>query len=124
MAFYINVEKSPLVQRLMALQTYCCRLVLGVQIVKNAQLIKLFDKPSRAHGAHVILIIFSVRAINLFEVAQFVPEKPMYEQVFYQIFALLLAFLSGSSSLVRTTGPNGLNFSRLKKYVIVSKRVL
>ncbi|KAJ9535357.1 hypothetical protein OSB04_un001528 [Centaurea solstitialis] len=34
----------------------------------------------RAHVAHAGLIVFWAGAMNLFEVAHFVPEKPMYEQ--------------------------------------------
>ena len=33
-----------------------------------------------AHVAHAGLIVFWAGAMNLFEVAHFVPEKPMYEQ--------------------------------------------
>lgn len=32
------------------------------------------------HVAHAGLIVFWAGAMNLFEVAHFVPEKPMYEQ--------------------------------------------
>jgi hypothetical protein len=35
-----------------------------------------------AHVAHAGLIVFWAGAMNLFEVAHFVPEKPMYEQGF------------------------------------------
>ncbi|KAL2922669.1 Photosystem II CP43 reaction center protein [Bienertia sinuspersici] len=46
----------------------------------NARLINLSGKLLGAHVAHTGLIIFWAGAINLFEVAHFVPEKPMYEQ--------------------------------------------
>ncbi|MBA0756299.1 hypothetical protein Gogos_022206, partial [Gossypium gossypioides] len=42
----------------------------------NAWLINLSGKLLRAHVAHVRLIVFWVEAMNLFEVAHFVPEKP------------------------------------------------
>ncbi|KAJ0718788.1 putative photosystem antenna protein [Helianthus annuus] len=46
----------------------------------NAQLINLSGKLLGAHVAHVGLIVFWAGAMNMFEVAHFVPEKPMYEQ--------------------------------------------
>jgi photosystem II CP43 chlorophyll apoprotein len=46
----------------------------------NAKLIYLSSKLLGAHVAHVGLIVFRGRAMNLFEVAHFVPKKPMYEQ--------------------------------------------
>ncbi|KAL7598925.1 hypothetical protein Lser_V15G23214 [Lactuca serriola] len=46
----------------------------------NARLINLSGKLLGAHVAHVGLIVFWAGAMNLFEVAHFVPEKPMYEQ--------------------------------------------
>nr|VDC96199.1 unnamed protein product [Brassica rapa] len=46
----------------------------------NARLINLSGKQFRAHVAHAGLIVFWAGAMNLFEVAHFVPEKPMYEQ--------------------------------------------
>ncbi|PUZ60530.1 hypothetical protein GQ55_4G138100 [Panicum hallii var. hallii] len=46
----------------------------------NARLINLSGKLLGAHVAHAGLIIFWAGAMNLFEVAHFVPEKPMYEQ--------------------------------------------
>ncbi|CAN6453946.1 unnamed protein product [Victoria cruziana] len=45
--------------------------------VGNARLINLSGKLLRAHVAHARLIIFWAGAMNLFEVAHFVPEKPM-----------------------------------------------
>ncbi|CAN6483137.1 unnamed protein product [Victoria cruziana] len=48
--------------------------------VGNARLINLSGKLLGAHVAHAGLIIFWAGAINLIEVAHFVPEKPMYEQ--------------------------------------------
>ncbi len=46
----------------------------------NARLITLSGKLLGAHVAHAGLIVFWAGAMNLFEVAHFVPEKPMYEQ--------------------------------------------
>ncbi|KAL8256313.1 hypothetical protein R6Q59_031380 [Mikania micrantha] len=46
----------------------------------NARLINLSCKLLGAHVAHVGLIVFPAVAMNLFEAAHFVPEKPMYEQ--------------------------------------------
>lgn len=46
----------------------------------NARLINLSGKLLGAHVAHAGLIVFWAGAMNLFEVAHFVPEKPMYEQ--------------------------------------------
>ncbi|KAL4190792.1 hypothetical protein AMTRI_Chr07g77510 [Amborella trichopoda] len=46
----------------------------------NARHINLSGKLLRAHVAHAGLIVFWEGAMNLFEVAHFVPEKPMYEQ--------------------------------------------
>jgi photosystem II CP43 chlorophyll apoprotein len=46
----------------------------------NDRLINLSGKLLGAHVAHAGLIIFWARAMNLFEVAHFIPEKPMYEQ--------------------------------------------
>merc|ERR1711972_1233432 len=46
----------------------------------NARLINLSGKLLGAHVAHARLIVFWAGAINLFEVAHFVPEKPIYEQ--------------------------------------------
>ncbi|KAL5644952.1 hypothetical protein ACJX0J_004930 [Zea mays] len=43
-------------------------------------LINLSGKLLGAHVAHAGLIVFWAGAMNLFEVAHFVPEKPMYEQ--------------------------------------------
>ncbi|KAK8519704.1 hypothetical protein V6N12_030068 [Hibiscus sabdariffa] len=48
--------------------------------VGNARLINLSGKLLGAHVAHAGLIVFWAGAMNLFEVAHFVPEKPMYEQ--------------------------------------------
>ncbi|KAH9724761.1 photosystem II CP43 reaction center protein [Citrus sinensis] len=47
---------------------------------ENARLINLSGKLLGAHVAHAGLIVFWAGAMNLFEVAHFVPEKPMYEQ--------------------------------------------
>ena len=46
----------------------------------NARLINVSGKLLGAHVAHAGLIVFWAGAMNLFEVAHFVPEKPMYEQ--------------------------------------------
>lgn len=46
----------------------------------NARLIELSGKLLGAHVAHAGLIVFWTGAMTLFEVAHFVPEKPMYEQ--------------------------------------------
>jgi photosystem II CP43 chlorophyll apoprotein len=46
----------------------------------NARLTNLSVKLLGAHVAHARLIVFWARAMNLFEVAHFVLEKPMYEQ--------------------------------------------
>ena len=45
----------------------------------NARLINLSGKLLGAHVAHAGLIVFWAGAMNLFEGAHFVPEKPMYE---------------------------------------------
>jgi photosystem II CP43 chlorophyll apoprotein len=46
----------------------------------NARLINLSGKLLGAHVAHAGLIVFWAGAMTLFEVAHFIPEKPMYEQ--------------------------------------------
>jgi photosystem II CP43 chlorophyll apoprotein len=46
----------------------------------NARLINLSGKLLGAHVAHAGLIVFWAGAMCLFEVAHFIPEKPMYEQ--------------------------------------------
>jgi len=46
----------------------------------NARLINLSGKLLGAHVAHSGLIVFWAGAMTLFEVAHFIPEKPMYEQ--------------------------------------------
>jgi photosystem II CP43 chlorophyll apoprotein len=46
----------------------------------NARLINLSGKLLGAHVAHAGLIVFWTGAMTLFEVAHFIPEKPMYEQ--------------------------------------------
>ncbi|KAH1188374.1 Photosystem II D2 protein [Glycine max] len=56
----------------------------------NARLINLSGKLLGAHVAHAGLIVFWAGAMNLFEVAHFVPEKPMYEQgAFLLVFKAL-----------------------------------
>ncbi|PIN19314.1 Photosystem II [Handroanthus impetiginosus] len=47
---------------------------------ENARLINLFGKLLGAHVAYAGLIVFWAGAMNLFEVAHLVSEKPMYEQ--------------------------------------------
>ena len=47
----------------------------------NARLINLSGKLLGAHVAHAGLIVFWAGAMTLFEVAHFIPERPMYEQV-------------------------------------------
>jgi len=51
----------------------------------NARLINLSGKLLGAHVAHAGLIVFWAGAMTLFEVAHFVPEKPLYEQGFILI---------------------------------------
>nr|WP_318698277.1 MULTISPECIES: photosystem II reaction center protein CP43 [unclassified Roseofilum] len=46
----------------------------------NARLINLSGKLLGAHVAHAGLIVFWTGAMTLFEVAHFIPEKPLYEQ--------------------------------------------
>ena len=46
----------------------------------NARLINLSGKLLGAHVAHAGLIVFWTGAMTLFEVAHYIPEKPMYEQ--------------------------------------------
>ncbi|KAH7510908.1 hypothetical protein FEM48_ZijujUnG0071500 [Ziziphus jujuba var. spinosa] len=47
---------------------------------ENALLINLFGKLLRAHVAHTGLIVSWIGAMKLFQMAHFIPEKPMYEQ--------------------------------------------
>ncbi|TMW84349.1 hypothetical protein EJD97_025374 [Solanum chilense] len=47
-------------------------------LTENARLINLSCKLLGAHVGHVRLIVFWAGAMNLFEVAHFVHEKPMY----------------------------------------------
>ncbi|KAF3670117.1 Photosystem II D2 protein [Capsicum annuum] len=57
----------------------------------NARQLNLSGKLLGDHVAHAGLIVFWAGAMNLFEVAHFVPEKPMYEQGFillYHVFTL------------------------------------
>ncbi|ASC73621.1 Photosystem II CP43 reaction center protein [Halomicronema hongdechloris C2206] len=51
----------------------------------NARLINLSGKLLGAHVAHAGLIVFWAGAMTLFEVAHFIPEKPLYEQGFILI---------------------------------------
>ena len=48
----------------------------------NARLISLSGKLLGAHVAHAGLIVFWAGAMTLFEVAHFIPDKPLYEQGF------------------------------------------
>ncbi len=48
----------------------------------NARLINLSGKLLGAHVAHAGLIVFWAGAMTVFEVAHYVPDKPMYEQGF------------------------------------------
>ena len=48
----------------------------------NARLINLSGKLLGAHVAHAGLIVFWTGAMTLFEVAHFIPDKPLYEQGF------------------------------------------
>lgn len=52
------------------------RRVLNILGAGNARLINLSDKLLGAHVAHAGLTVFWAGAMNLFEVAHFVPEKP------------------------------------------------
>ncbi|PHT27476.1 Photosystem II CP43 reaction center protein [Capsicum baccatum] len=61
----------------------------------NARQLNLSGKLLGAHVAHAGLIVFWAGAMNLFEVAHFVPEKPMYEQGFillHHLATLVLGF--------------------------------
>ena len=51
----------------------------------NARLIDLSGKLLGAHVAHAGLIVFWAGAMTLFEVAHYIPNKPMYEQGFILI---------------------------------------
>lgn len=51
----------------------------------NARLINLSGKLLGAHVAHAGLIVFWAGAMTIFEVAHFVPEKPLFEQGFILI---------------------------------------
>ena len=48
----------------------------------NARLINLSGKLLGAHVAHAGLMVFWCGAMTLFEVSHFIPEKPLYDQVF------------------------------------------
>ena len=46
----------------------------------NARLINLSGKLLGAHVTHARLIVFWAGAMTLFDVAHFIPEKPLYQQ--------------------------------------------
>ena len=46
----------------------------------NARLINVSGKLLGAHVAHAGLMVFWCGAMTLFEVAHYIPEKPLYEQ--------------------------------------------
>merc|ERR1712187_590014 len=63
--------------------------------------INLSGKLLGAHVAHAGLIVFWAGSINLFEVAHFTPEKPIYEQ------GLILLPHLASLGYVSSTSPFG-----------------
>ena len=65
----------------------------------NARLINVSGKLLGAHVAHAGIMVFWTGAMTLFEVAHFIPEKPLYEQGF-----ILLPHLA---SLGWGVGPGG-----------------
>ncbi|MBE9032064.1 photosystem II reaction center protein CP43 [filamentous cyanobacterium LEGE 11480] len=76
----------------------------------NARLINLSGKLLGAHVSHAGLIVFWAGAMTLFEVAHFIPEKPMYEQG-----AILLPHMA---TLGYGVGPSGEVFDTFPYFVI------
>ncbi|MBW4631640.1 MAG: photosystem II reaction center protein CP43 [Iphinoe sp. HA4291-MV1] len=76
----------------------------------NARLISLSGKLLGAHVAHAGLIVFWAGAMTLFEVAHFIPEKPLYEQGF-----ILLPHLA---TLGWGVGPGGEIISTYPYFVV------
>ncbi|KAK4733664.1 hypothetical protein R3W88_007925 [Solanum pinnatisectum] len=78
----------------------------------NARLINLSGKLLGAHEAHAGLIVLWAGAMNLFEVARFVPEKPMYEQglILLPYLATLDTFLYFVSRVLHLTSSAVLGF--------------
>ena len=48
----------------------------------NARLINVSGKLLGAHVAHAGLMVFWCGAMTLFEVAHYIPEKPLYERLY------------------------------------------
>ncbi|PPS16949.1 hypothetical protein GOBAR_AA03612 [Gossypium barbadense] len=77
----------------------------------NARLINLSGKLLGAHMAHARLIVFWAGAINLFEVAHLVPEKPMptgLKASQAQAFTFLVRYQRLGANVGSAQGPTGL----------------